>query len=182
MWARSRKRRAIHVVLALRAVRWFPGYMTALPPLLRDQRKIDADHLKILSIFHFVGAGLAVIGIGFVFLHFILMHSVFENPKMWEHAQQPGVPPPAEFFAFFKWIYLAGGVWFMASCVVNVISGLCLRARKLRTFSLVVAGFNCMHLPLGTVLGVFTMIVLMRDSVRELYDANPTMLGEGGQC
>ena len=89
---------------------------------------------------------------------------------------------PAEFFAFFKWIYLAGGIWFMASCVVNVISGLCLRARKLRTFSLVVAGFNCMHLPLGTVLGVFTMIVLMRDSVRELYDANPTMLGEGGQC
>jgi hypothetical protein len=26
-------------------------------------------------------------------------------------------------------------------------------------------------MPLGTVLGVFTIVVLMRDSVRELYDA-----------
>ena len=25
-----------------------------------DQRKIDADHLNLLAIFHFVGAGLAV--------------------------------------------------------------------------------------------------------------------------
>lgn len=154
--------------------------MTALPPLLRDQRKIDADHLKLLAIFHFVGAGLAVLGMGFVFLHFILMHSILENPKMWEHAQQPGVPPPAEIFAIFKWVYFAGGIWFLVSCVVNVISGLCLRARKYRTFSLVVSGFNCLHLPLGTVLGVFTMIVLMRDSVRELYDGTPSIPREGG--
>jgi hypothetical protein len=33
-----------------------------LAPLPRDQRKIDADHLKLLAIFHFVGAGLAVWG------------------------------------------------------------------------------------------------------------------------
>jgi hypothetical protein len=31
--------------------------MTApLPPLHRDQRKIDADHLNLPAIFHFVGA------------------------------------------------------------------------------------------------------------------------------
>lgn len=68
-----------------------------------------------------------------------------------------------------KWVYLAGAVWFVASGILNLISGFCLLARKGRTFSLVVAGVNCLHIPAGTVLGVFTIIVLLRDSVRELY-------------
>jgi hypothetical protein len=35
-------------------------YYEPTPPLPRDQRKIDADHLNLPAIFHFVGAGLAV--------------------------------------------------------------------------------------------------------------------------
>jgi len=147
----------------------FNPIMSELPPLPRDQRKIDADHLKLLSIFHFVGAGLALLGILFILAHFAMFHAFFANPKMWEDQKQG--PPPAEFFAIFKWFYLVLGVWFLASGVLNVISGLCIRARKHRTFSMVVAGINCLHIPLGTVLGVFTIIVLIRDSVRELYEA-----------
>src|SRR4051812_18629842 len=37
--------------------------MNNLAPVFRDQRKIDSDHLNLLSIFHFVGAGFAVLGI-----------------------------------------------------------------------------------------------------------------------
>jgi Na+-driven multidrug efflux pump len=139
------------------------------PPILcRDQRKVDADHLNLLAIFHFVGAGLALLGILFLLAHFEIFHAVFENPKMWENQKQG--PPPAGFFAIFKWFYLVMGLWFLGSAILNVISGLCLRARKQRTFSMVVAGINCVHLPLGTVLGVFTMIVLLRDSVRQAYE------------
>ena len=143
--------------------------MSELPPLPRDQRKIDADHLKILSIFHFVGAGLALLGILFLLAHFAMFHFIFTNPKFWQDQKQGA--PPAEFFAIFKWFYLVFGMWFLASGVLNVVSGLCLRARKHRSFSLVVAGINCLHLPLGTVLGVFTIIVLIRDLVLELYEA-----------
>ena len=139
--------------------------MNELPPLPRDQRKIDADHLNLLGIFHFVGAGLAVLGILFLLGHYALMHAVFTNPKFFEN--QKSGPPPAQLFAIFKWFYLVMGIWFVTSGVLNVISGLCLRARKHRTLSLVVAGINCLHIPLGTVLGVFTIVVLMRDSVRE---------------
>jgi len=142
--------------------------MSELLPLPRDQRKIDADHLKLLSIFHYVGAGLAFFGILFLLAHFAIFHAFLANPKMWENQKQG--PPPAEFFALFKWFYLVFGVWFLASGVLNVISGLCIRARKHRTFSLVVGGINCLHIPLGTLLGVFTIIVLIRDSVRELYE------------
>lgn len=143
--------------------------MSDLPPIPRDQRKIDADHLKLLSVFHFVGAGLALLGILFLLAHFAMFHAFLSNPKMWKDQKQ--TPPPAEFFAIFKWFYLVFGFWFFASGALNVISGFCLRARRHRTFSLIVAGINCVHIPLGTVLGVFTIIVLIRDSVRELYDA-----------
>jgi hypothetical protein len=143
--------------------------MSESPPIFKDQRKIDANHLNLLSIFHFVGAGLALLGILFLLAHFALFHAFFANPKMW--ADQKQEPPTAEFFAIFKWFYLLGGIWFLASGVLNVVSGLCIRVRKHRTFSLVVAGINCIHMPFGTILGVFTIIILLRDSVQELYEA-----------
>jgi len=143
--------------------------MKELPPLPRDQRKVDADHLKLLSIFHFIGAGFALLGLLFLLVHYAMFHAVLANPKMWENQKQ-GLPP-AEIFSMFKWFYLVVAVWFVGSGVLNVLSGLCMRARKHRTFSTVVAGINCLHIPLGTVLGVFTIIVLLRDSVRELYEA-----------
>ncbi len=70
---------------------------------------------------------------------------------------------------------LIGAAWFVGSGAVNVVSGWCLWKRKSRTFSLVVAAFNCVHMPIGTVLGVFTIVVLVRDSVRELYEAQASV-------
>ena len=163
------------------ALAWFSALLPAtnqnmneLPPLPRDQRKIDADHLKLLAIFHFIGAGLALLGILLLLVHFTIFHMVFENPTFWQNQKQgAGGPPPAIFFTLLKFFYLVFGTWFLISGILNVISGLCLRVHKHRTFSLVVAGINCLHLPLGTVLGVFTIIVLLRGSVRELYEGPP---------
>jgi len=146
--------------------------MTELPPLPRDQRKIDANHLNLLSIFHFVGAGLALLALFFLLIHFALFHTLFSNPEMWQGKNQS--PPPAAFFAVFKWIYLLFGAWFLASGILNLLSGFYLRARKYRTFSLVVGSINCIHIPLGTVLGVFTIVILVRESVRELYESIST--------
>ena len=143
--------------------------MNQPPPLMRDQRKVDADHLRLLAIFHFVSAGFAVIGMLFLLAHYSLVRFFFDNPKLWEG--QKGGPPPAEFFAVFKWFYVVFAVWLVVSLVLNLLSGCCLRAKKCRTFSLIVAGVNCIHIPLGTVLGIFTIIVLTRDSVREVYEA-----------
>jgi hypothetical protein len=143
--------------------------MTDLPPLLRDQRKADADHLRLLAIFHFIVAGLAVVGLGFLALHYAFMHALLNNPELWKN-QKEG-PPPEQFFAIFKWFYLVFGVLLVIGGIGNLLSGLFLRKKINRTFSLIVAGINCIHIPLGTVLGVFTFIVLLRDSVRELYEA-----------
>jgi hypothetical protein len=74
----------------------------------------------------------------------------------------------------FRWFYVLMGVWFVMSAVLNLISGAALLKRKWRMFSIVVAALNCLHMPLGTVLGAFTIIVLLRDSVREVYEAQPS--------
>ncbi|MCX6922874.1 MAG: hypothetical protein NT154_06635 [Verrucomicrobia bacterium] len=37
-------------------------------------------------------------------------------------------------------------------------------------FSLMIGGLNCLQIPFGSALGVFTIIVLSRDSVRDLYN------------
>jgi hypothetical protein len=145
--------------------------IAGLPPLLRDQRKIDADHLHLLGVLHFVLAGLAVIGLGFLFLHYTLMQSLLSNPEMWKN-QQGGGPPPKEFFAIFKWFYLIFGVGLSAGGLGNVLSGIFIWKKKHRIFSLVVAGLNCIQFPFGTALGVFSFIVLYRDSVCESYESS----------
>ncbi|MDB6025781.1 MAG: hypothetical protein JWM68_2004 [Verrucomicrobiales bacterium] len=130
------------------------------------QQRKDKDQIKLLAVFHFVGAGLALLGIGFLFLHHMFLSKIMANPGIWK-GQANG--PPKEFFEMFIWFYVLMGVWFVVSSILNVISGLFLLNKQHRMFSLVVAGINCLHMPLGTILGVFTLIILMRDSVRSLY-------------
>lgn len=139
----------------------------SLPPLLRDQRKIDAEHLKLLAIFHYIFAGLALIGIGFLFLHWSFLNFMFTNPEL----QKGSNPPPAGLMQVFIWFYIVIGAVFLTAGLLNAISARCLQKRTGRTFSLVVAGLDCLCMPLGTALGVFTIIVLVRESVAELYDS-----------
>jgi hypothetical protein len=150
--------------------------MNTPPPLMRDQRAVDREHLRLLAIFHFVVAGLALAGIGFLFLHYSMMHMVFDNPQMWQ--PKPGQPPmpfpPEQFMAIFKWFYLIGGAFLILGAVGNFLSGLFVRKRKHREFSIVIAGLNCIQIPFGTVLGVFTIVVLVRNSVIELYSTDPS--------
>jgi hypothetical protein len=142
---------------------------TAPLPIARDQSQTDAQHLKLLAIFHFVLAGLSLIGLGFLGLHWFIMESVLSNPEAWQ--QSNSGPPPEQFFALFKWFYLGMGVLVIASGLANLVSGFMIRQRRGRIFSLVNAGVNCLFFPFGTALGVFTFIVLLRDSVEALYAA-----------
>ena len=145
--------------------------MNSLPPLYRDQRKTDLDHLRLLVLFHYIAAGLSVAGLLFVFGHFTFMRLMLSlSPPA---TARPHQPPPEAVFKVLFWIYGAFAVWFLVSGVCDLISARCLRARKHRVFSLLVAGLNLLHTPIGTCLGIFTFVVLLRDSVRELYEAAP---------
>jgi hypothetical protein len=164
------------VYLIVRAVVNRPAQPSSPLPqevLIQKQQRRDREHLKLLSIFHFIVSGLSLLGIGFVFAHYSFMHLMFSNPDMWKNHGN-GVPPPKAFLNAFIWMYVFFVVVFVIASVVNLLSGIFLLQRRNRTFSIIVAGLDCLQIPLGTALGVFTIIVLSRESVRELYSGAAT--------
>lgn len=141
--------------------------MNLPPPLPRDQRTIDAEHLRLLAIFHFVLAGLSLVGLLFLVAHYLMFQAFFATAGAWSKQSIP--MPPKEVFTIFKWMYVVFGLWGVASAALNLLAGIFIRARTHRVFCLVVAGTNCLHIPLGAALGVFTILVLIRETVREQF-------------
>lgn len=131
--------------------------------------KQDAEHLRILMILHYVVAALAFLGLGFMALHYMLLNSLMANVK--------GQMPPPEFLLIFRLAYAVFGVFSLIGGICSLVSASNLRQRRNRTLSLIVAGFNCLQIPFGTTLGVFTFIVLTRDSVREVYEHTESTSG-----
>ena len=56
--------------------------------------------------------------------------------------------------------------------ILLLVAAARLRRRTSRTFCMVVAGISCLFMPIGTVLGVFTIIVLARPTVKALFESN----------
>lgn len=131
----------------------------------------DREHLRLLAIFHYVFAGLSLCGLGFIVVHFAIMRTVF-SPEHWQPSS--GEPPPPELMWIFFCFYLVLGTIILLVGVLNLLAGNFLRTYRNRTFCLVVAGINCLQFPFGTVLGVFTLTTLTRDSMRELFVQPPT--------
>ena len=133
----------------------------------------DRDHLRMLALMHYIFAGLGLLGIAFLGMHYMMMRT-FMRPEFMQHESHP---PPAEFFQIFLWIYGVMGLFIVVGMTLNVLAARWLKARRNRMFCIVVAALDCLQVPLGTALGVFTIVVLMRDSVRQAFDKSPGASG-----
>ena len=60
----------------------------------------------------------------------------------------------------------------MAICIL--IAGRSLALRNRYSFALVIACIECLFVPFGTILGVFTIVALSRESVKALFAATQT--------
>ncbi len=126
----------------------------------------DERHLKLLSIFHYVVAGLAGLFACIPILHLAIGIAFIVAPHKFT---DDGELPPA----WFGWIFvilastLIAVGWVFAGFVFAV--GRFLAKRKDYMFCLVVACIECMFMPFGTVLGVLTILTLTRDSVKQLF-------------
>ncbi len=128
--------------------------------------KQDDEHLRLLSIFHYVVAGLAGMFSLLPLLHLAMgLFIIFAGETMDEGKG----PPPA----FVGWVFVTVAVVFitlglaLAGCVLA--AGRFLAQRRNYTFCLVMAAVECAFMPFGTVLGVFTIIVLLRDPVKQQF-------------
>jgi hypothetical protein len=73
-------------------------------------------------------------------------------------------------FVIFASVFITLG-WTFAAFIVT--TGRFLARHKHYQFCLVMAGIECLFMPFGTVLGVFTILVLVREPVKQLFGANP---------
>ncbi len=129
-------------------------------------KTVDEEHLKLLSIFHYVVAGITALFSMFPILHLVVGIVMLNEPK------QGGVNgPPAAFAIMFIIMALTFICLGLACALCIFLAGRFLSQRKNRVFCMVVAGLSCVMFPFGTALGVFSLIVLCRDSVRELFDS-----------
>ena len=129
----------------------------------------DEDHLRLLSIFHYVAGGLAGLFAMIPLIHLLIgLFIIFASQKF----DGKGAPPPA----FIGWIFVIIATVFitlgLTFAAFILTAGRFLAKRKHYLFCLVMAGVECKFMPFGTVLGVFTIIVLMREPVKQLFANN----------
>lgn len=128
----------------------------------------DEEHLKLLSIFHYVVAGCAALFACFPGIYVIMGLIMILAPGQFNGNGQGQPPPP-----FVGWILVVIGAvfillgWTFAGCVLA--AGRFLARRKRYTFCLVMGAVECLFMPFGTVLGVFTIITLIREPVKQLF-------------
>ena len=138
------------------------------------QAIIDEEQLRLLSIGHYITGGLCILFASFFIFHFVFLFVLAGDPGFLPPPKTGNPAPPDGFFR------LLGGIvglfillgWSFGALTIFV--GRCIARGARRGLSLVVACVNLMFMPLGTLLGVATIMVLSRASVRKLYDTTPS--------
>jgi len=146
------------------------------PPIQPTYQHLqDAEHLKLLAIFYYIVGGLSFLGSLFGGIY-IVMGAAFSRVFATTPATSHGSPPPPE----MGWVIVGFGILISLFCIAmgvgSILTGRWISARKNKTFCMVVAGFSCLSVPLGTALGVFTFIVLSRPTVAALFENSQSPL------
>ena len=126
----------------------------------------DREHLRQLTLAYYVMAGFiaffSLFGLLYVGIGGMMMSGGFPQPP------NSGDDPRA-----FGMIFAAIGAIVVGAGLViaflTFLTGRSIRDRRRRTFCLIVAGLSCLHIPWGTALGVCTIMVLERPSVKLLF-------------
>ena len=126
----------------------------------------DIRHLDLLSMFHYIVGGITALFSCMPIIHVIIGLSMVSG-KFFNESNSPEPPP------FMGWFFVIIGIVFivlgLSIAVCMIVAGKKLKRRKNRVFCMVIAGIECMFMPFGTVLGVFTLIVLNKESIQEIF-------------
>jgi uncharacterized membrane protein len=120
----------------------------------------DTDHLSTLAIIHYVLAGLTALFSCIPVINLVVGLLILTGGT-------------SEAEEGLGWVFVAVGTltcatgWFAA--ILIFASGRCLARQRGYTFCMVVSVLLCLGVPIGTLLGVFTIVVLSRPSVKSLF-------------
>jgi hypothetical protein len=135
---------------------------------IRINQNQDEEHLRLLAIFHYVLAGFHVFGGCFPLIYVVL------GVAMMTGGFDGGRNPPPPMMGFFFAVFGAAITLFLwGFAFLKVLTGRWLTQHTHHRFCFVVACIECINMPLGTTLGIFTILVLSRPSVKALFDGLP---------
>ena len=126
----------------------------------------DIKHLDLLSMFHYIVGGITALFSCIPIIHVIIGLTMVTG-KFFNESNNPEPP------LFIGWFFVILGavliVLGLSIAICMIIAGGKLKKRKNRVFCMVVAGIECMVIPFGTALGVFTLITLNKESIQEIF-------------
>jgi len=126
----------------------------------------DTQHLNLLSIFYYVVAGLSALFACIPFVHLAFGIAMLAGAFP---ADDGGEQVPA----FVGWIFVSVATLIIimgwAFAVMLLLAGRYISKRKNYTFCFIIAAISCLFMPFGTILGVFTIVVLSRPSVKQIF-------------
>lgn len=136
------------------------------------QRRQDDDHLRLLSLFHYILGGLTIFGSCFFLIYLFMGVAMMANPQAF-HNGKP-TPPGGNADEMGGWVLtIVGAVGLLIGWTIGGLTayaGKCLSQHRASTFVMVMSVINCLSMSFGTVLCVFTIVVLSRPSIKALFD------------
>ncbi len=124
----------------------------------------DEKQLGLLATLHYVAAALGglvpILGVAYAWLGAAVLLGKLPG----DASKTPNV---------IGWLPVVLGmlvlVMGVAAVALNLMTARSLRDRKRHTLCVVASAINCMHFPLGTLLGAFTLVVVCRPAVRAAF-------------
>jgi hypothetical protein len=132
----------------------------------------EEQHLRLLAIFHYIVGALTAFLACLPLIHLTIGLVMVCGGFSGNQAPQ----------AFVGWLFIIlGGGFFLVGqslAICIIIAGRFLVQRKHYQFVFVVACCECLFIPFGTVLGVFTIVLLSRELVKGAFDAGKPLPSE----
>jgi len=124
------------------------------------------NNLDTISTFHYVWGGLKLFASLIVLFYLVVgIGMVIVGIDVGETEMQ-----------LSGWIFIVFGfICFLIVVALGVLSLLCgkyLRERRNRVFCMVMAALACANPPLGTVLGIFTILEIEKPEVKKIFEEN----------
>lgn len=129
----------------------------------------NEDYLRLLSVFHYVVGGMVILFACFPIIHLSIGLLMIFKPAFMEIKpnEAPFTMMMGIIFTLFALVFILGG-WALGGCMIA--TGKYLSRKTRYTFCMVVAGIECIFMPFGTVLGVLTLILILKEDVKALFE------------
>jgi hypothetical protein len=135
------------------------------------EEKTNTSNLNLLSIFYFVFGGLSLMVAFIMLIYGIVINVIFSNQHVQDAINsEPEGEIVGSVFGIISIVFLVAFILVLVIGILQIIAGFRLRQKRSRSLIIVVAVLELLSFPLGTALGVFTIVVLSKPSVIDMFN------------